>query len=73
MRPNGESWAHLHDRVGRFLPTLTRSAVIVTHYGPARTIRGHYLGLTPEQTKNYRPPHAGILRLSDGAEAFFGA
>ena len=72
LRPNGESWAHLHERVGRFLPTLTRNAVIVTHYGPARTIRGHYLGLTSEQTKSYKPPHAGIMRLSGGTETFFG-
>ncbi len=72
QRPNGESWAHLHERVGRFLPTLTRNAVIVTHYGPARTIRGHFLGLTPEQTKGYKPPHAGIMRLSGGTETFFG-
>jgi probable phosphoglycerate mutase len=73
VRPNGESWARLHDRVGRFLPTLRRNSVIVTHYGPARTIRGHYLRLTPEQTKNYRPPHAGIMRLSQGTETYFGA
>jgi len=72
VRPNGESWAGLHARVGRFLPTLKRNAVIVTHYGPARTIRGHYLGLTPEQTKSYKPPHAGIMRLSQGTEAYFG-
>jgi len=73
VRPNGESWAALHDRVGRFLPTLKRNAVIVTHYGPARTIRGHYLGLSPEQTKSYRPPHAGIMRLCQGVETYFGA
>ena len=73
VRPNGESWAHLHERVGGFLSTLRRNAVIVTHYGPARTIRGHYLGLTPEQTKSYKPPHAGIMRLSGGTETFFGA
>ena len=72
VRPNGESWAGLHERVGRFLTVLKRNAVIVTHYGPARTIRGHYLGLTPEQTKSYKPPHAGIMRLSQGTEAWFG-
>ena len=71
VRPRGESWAHLHERVSRFLPTLTRNAVIVTHYGPARSIRGHYLGLTPEQTKSYKPPHAGIMRLSTGTETYF--
>ncbi len=72
VRPRGESWAGLHERVARFLPTLARDAVIVTHYGPARAIRAHYLGLTPEQTKRYKPPHAGIMRLSQGTEAFFG-
>ncbi len=72
VRPRGESWASLHERVGRFLPTLARDAVIVTHYGPARTIRAHILGLTPEQTKSYKPPHAGIMRLSHGTEAIFG-
>ncbi len=72
VRPRGESWASLHERVGRFLPTLRRDAVIVTHYGPARTIRAHVLGLTPEQTKDYKPPHAGIMRLSHGTETFFG-
>jgi broad specificity phosphatase PhoE len=71
-RPRGESWAALHERVGCFLPTLERNAVIVTHYGPARSIRGHYLGLTPAQTKSYKPPHAGIMRLSAGSEAYFG-
>jgi len=72
VRPRGESWAGLHERVGRFLPTLARDAIIVTHYGPARAIRAHYLGLTPEQTKSYKPPHAGIMRLSQGTEAIFG-
>lgn len=72
VRPGGESWAGLHERVGRFLPTLKRDAVIVTHYGPARSIRGHYLGLTPAQTKSYKPPHAGIMRLSAGTQTYFG-
>jgi probable phosphoglycerate mutase len=72
VRPRGESWALVQERVGRFLATLTRDAVIVTHYGPARAIRGHTLGLTPEQTKSYKPSHAGIMRLSAGSETYFG-
>ena len=72
VRPNGESWAGLHERVGRFLQTLKRHAVIVTHYGPARAIRAHYLGLSSMQTKSYKPPHAGIMRLASGTEAYFG-
>lgn len=72
VRPNGESWAQVHERVGRFLTTLTRDAVIVTHFGPARMIRAHYLGLAVGDIKKHKPPHAGILRLSAGTEALFG-
>ena len=71
-RPGGESWAQVHGRVGRFLAGLTGDAVIVTHAGPARMIRGHYLGLGPHDTLRHSPPHAGIMRLSAGTEASFG-
>jgi probable phosphoglycerate mutase len=71
-RPNGESQAMLFARVGRFLPTLPGDAVIVTHGWTARMIRAHYLGLRPEEAMRYDPPHAGIMRLSLGTEAYFG-
>jgi broad specificity phosphatase PhoE len=72
VRPGGESWAHVHERVGRFLATLTGDAVIVTHFGPARMIRAHVLGLAPAAVAAWRPPHAGIMRLSRGSETYFG-
>src|ERR1700712_4428129 len=53
VRPNGESMAQVHARVGRFLATLTRDAVIVTHALPCTAIRGHYLGLSQEQIIGY--------------------
>jgi probable phosphoglycerate mutase len=71
-RPNGESQAMLFERTGRFLQTLSRDAVIVTHAWSARMIRSHTLGLPPEVTVRYDAPHAGILRLSQGTEAAFG-
>ncbi len=71
-RPGGESQAAVFGRVGDFLATLERNCVIVTHQIPARMIRAHYLGLTPEETVRYVQPHAGIVRLSAGSEAFFG-
>lgn len=71
-RPDGESWADVHDRVGRFLNTLESDAVIVTHGGTARMVRGHYLNLPPEEILRYNAPHAGIMRLSQGTEAYFG-
>jgi len=71
-RPNGESQAMLFERTGRFLQTLSRDAVIVTHAWSARMIRSHTLGLPPEVTVRYDAPHVGILRLSQGTEAAFG-
>ena len=72
IRPGGESQAAVFDRVGRFLVGLARDSVIVTHQIPARLIRAHYLGLSPEDAVRYDQPHAGILRLSGGTEAHFG-
>ncbi len=71
FRPGGESQAMVHARVGRFLQTLKRDAVIVTHGVPVVMIRAHYLGLTPEETLRYHHPKAGMLRLSMGTEAYF--
>jgi broad specificity phosphatase PhoE len=71
-RPGGENQAMVFARVGQFLATLKRDTVIVTHQIPARLIRGYYLGLTPEQMVGYQQPHAGIMRLSAGAETRFG-
>jgi len=71
-RPGGESHGDVFIRVGRFLETLTRDAVIVTHAQPARMLRAHWLGLDPEATMAYAVPNAGILRLSPGSESYFG-
>ena len=71
-REGGESQAQVYERVGRFLETLSRDSVIVTHQVPARVLRAHYLGLTSEQTVRYEQPHGGIMRLSAGAETLFG-
>jgi broad specificity phosphatase PhoE len=72
VRPDGESMAQVHARVGAFLSGLTRDAVLVTHEGPLRMIRMHVLGLARQEALDYRPPNAGIMRLSAGSEAFFG-
>ena len=72
VRPNGESVAMAHERVGHFLQTLTQDAVIVSHAGVIRLIRGHMLGLSRADTLEYHPPNAGIMRLSGGTETYFG-
>ena len=70
--PSGESMEQLHKRIGWFLATLTQDSVIVTHALPTAAIRGHYLGLSPEQTMGYHMGNAGVMRLSTGTEALFG-
>ena len=70
--PYGESVAQVYERAGRFLATLKRDSVIVTHALTAATIRSHYLALSPEHTMGYHMPNAGLLRLSMGTEARFG-
>lgn len=72
VRPNGESMAMVHARVGAFLQTLRSDAVLVTHAGPLRMIRSHLLGLTREAALDYHPPNAGIVRLCGGSETYFG-
>jgi len=71
FRPGGESQAMVHARIGRFLASIKHHAVIVTHGVTARMIRGHYLGLAPEQMLEYEMPNAGLLRLSGGSETYF--
>lgn len=70
--PFGESVAQVHARTGRFLPTLKRDSVIVTHALTSAVIRGHYLDLSQDEIMGYHMPNAGLLRLSMGTEAAFG-
>ena len=68
VRPNGESQAMVHERVGRFLTGLTADSVIVTHALPITMIRAHYLGLSPQEAIGFNMGNAGLLRLADGGE-----
>ena len=72
VHPGGESLSMLHARVGRFLRELRGDSVLVGHAGTLRMIRAHVLGLSREATMAYHAPNAGILRLSHGAETYFG-
>ena len=71
VRQGGESMAMLFARTGAFLRSLRRDAVLVTHAGPMRTIRGQLLALSRRATLEYHPPNAGIVRLSGGTETQF--
>jgi probable phosphoglycerate mutase len=73
-RPNGESAAMVHVRIGRFLAEAIKGdSVIVTHALPTVMLRAHVLDLSPDQTLGYHMGNAGILRLSQGKEALFGS
>ena len=72
IHPNGESLADVHARLDRFLATLTRDSVIVSHALTSSLIRAHYLRLSPEEAMGYHMSNAGLLRLSMGTEARFG-
>jgi len=71
VRTNGESVGMAYERVGRFLETLTRDAVLVTHAGVIRLIRGRVLGLSKKDMLDHHPPNGGILRLAAGSETYF--
>jgi len=71
VRAHGESVAMAYERIGRFLDTLARDAVLVTHAGVIRLIRGHVLELSRKDMLDHHPPNGGILRLAGGTEAYF--
>jgi broad specificity phosphatase PhoE len=63
-RPEGgESYADLTARVDGWLATITRSAVVVTHGGVTRVLRGSVLGLSPVETVKLPVPQDKILVL----------
>src|SRR5215471_2563309 len=73
VRPDGESQAMVHARVGRFLESLTRDAVIVAHALSVSMIRAHYLNLSSEEMAGYHMPNAGIMCLSERRETYLDA
>jgi len=71
-REGGESEADVYARVGRFLDTLKRDAVIVTHAIPARMISAHCLGISGAAATQHVQPNGGVLRLTAGTDTYFG-
>jgi broad specificity phosphatase PhoE len=68
----GESRAAFFDRVGRFLETLTRDTVIVSHGGTVRMIRGALLKLSNGDMLRFEPRNAGIIEIAGGRERLHG-
>lgn len=68
--PNGESQEMVYARVGRFLNGLSGDSVISCHARVICMLRGHILGLSPEEIMRYQPSNAGILKLSKAEEVW---
>lgn len=69
--PGGESYAMLTVRARRWLAAASMHClmIVVSHGAFGRALRGHYSGLTPEQTISQDVPQDALYRLSDGAVA----
>lgn len=67
-RPNGgESYADLMQRISKWLATLDRDTVAITHGGVSRVARGAVLSLDTRDVTTLEVPQDRILVLSDGA------
>ncbi len=66
-RPQGgESYADLSLRVGPFLDTIVRDALVVSHGGVSRVVRGRILGLPEAEIALLEVPQDRVLVLRRG-------
>ena len=65
--PGGESYAELSARTGDWLNSLTRPAVVVSHGGISRCLRGIVLALPPAEVPHLIVPQDRIMLIDDGA------
>ncbi|MFN0217958.1 MAG: histidine phosphatase family protein [Hyphomicrobium sp.] len=66
-RPRGgESYADLQHRVSRWIASVDRDAVVVSHGGVSRVARGAVLGVDPRQTPFLDAPQDRIMILTAG-------
>ncbi len=66
-RPRGgESYRDLTERAVAWLQDLTGSAVVVSHGGVSRALRGHLLGLDPREIPDLSVPQDKVLVLRKG-------
>ncbi|HHN73564.1 MAG TPA: histidine phosphatase family protein [Thermopetrobacter sp.] len=73
-RPEGgESYADVAVRVSEFLAGMRHPAVIVSHGGVHRVLRGLMLDLPPEEVARLRVPQDRFCRLAPGRIEWFEA
>lgn len=64
--PGGESYAELSDRVGEWLSGIDADTIVVAHGGISRVLRGHLLGLKPEDVMGLEVPQDRVMVASGG-------
>jgi probable phosphoglycerate mutase len=71
-RPDGgESFADVAERVGAWLTGVTRPAVIVSHSGVSRALRGLVLGLDKAEIVHLDVPQHRFYRIAGGQVTWF--
>ena len=65
--PGGESYADLAVRTADWLASLMRPAVVVSHGGISRCLRGLVLALPPAEVPHLTVPQDKIMLIDDGA------
>ena len=66
-RPQGgESYSDLNDRIAKWLATVERDTVAISHGGVSRVARGAVLGLATELVPMLEVPQDKVLVLRDG-------
>lgn len=68
--PAGESYAMLSERIARWLDTVDRPTVVVSHGGVCRVLQGLLLGLGPERTPMLDIPQDRFM-IWDGKDAIW--
>ena len=71
-RPEGgESFADVADRVGAWLTSVGRPAVVVSHSGVSRVLRGLLLGLDKAEIVHLDVPQHRFYRIAGGEISWF--
>jgi probable phosphoglycerate mutase len=62
----GESYERLHQRVATIIDELQKPTVMVAHGGVSKVLRGHLLGLKPDEISRLEVPQDRVLIIEDG-------
>lgn len=67
---NGESYRDLMERIRAWLESLERNAIVVSHGGVSRVLRGHLLSIDTREVPFLEVPQDKVLMLRRGEMAW---